>query len=153
MVMFSPHTAPDDFRMSYAQADPGYNDEHVTRGGGILDGTGPCSITCVYDPPNNTLNLYRNGALVSTLSPVTTGAKAFSLTNVYNVNSWLGRSMYNGDGSYGGTIDEFRIYDTALSQVQVAIDSALGPDVVATNFSIVSGAFIVNTNMIIGERQ
>jgi hypothetical protein len=154
MLMFCPHSGPDDFRMSYAQADPGYNDEHVTTGGGILDNLGPCTIACVYDPPNNMMSLYRNGALVSTLSPVTTGTnKVFSLTNVYNVHSWLGRSLYNGDGSYGGTIDEFRIYNTALPQVQVAVDSALGPDVIVTNYTPVSAVWNVNANMILGERQ
>jgi hypothetical protein len=153
MLMFCPHSGPDDFRMSYAQADPGYNDEHVTGGGGLLDNLGPCSVACVYDPPNNTITLYRNGALVSSLSPVTTGALAFSLTNVYNVNSWLGRSLYDGDGSYTGTLEEFRIYNSALSQTQVAVDNALGPKVVATNMSLAGGTWTVNTNMILGERQ
>jgi len=153
MLMFCPHSGPDDFRMSYAQADPGYNDEHVTGGGGLLDNLGPCSVACVYDPPNNTITLYRNGALVSSLSPVTTGALAFSLTNVYNVNSWLGRSLYDGDGSYTGTLEEFRIYNSALSQTQVAVDNALGPKVVATNLSLAGGTWTVNTNMILGERQ
>ena len=141
--------------MSYAQADPGYNDEHVTAGGGFLDNLGPCSVACVYDPPNNTMTLYRNGALVSSLSPVTTtnNAKQFSLTNVYNVNSWIGRSLYNGDGAYNGTLDEFRIYNSALSQVDVAVHNALGPDVVATNYTLTGASWTVNTNMIVGERQ
>src|SRR5215472_15029317 len=31
-VYFTPHSGPGDFRMSYAQADPGFNDEHATTG-------------------------------------------------------------------------------------------------------------------------
>src|SRR2546425_7986788 len=34
MLMFCPHSGPGDFRMSYAQADPGFNDEHVVTGQG-----------------------------------------------------------------------------------------------------------------------
>src|SRR6516162_3142186 len=73
MLMFCPHTgsAPPDFRMSYAQAAPGYNDEHVANGVGILDNLGPMSVACVYDPPHNTMSLYTNGVLVAFLSPVT----------------------------------------------------------------------------------
>ena len=152
MLMFCPHTgsAPPDFRMSYAQAAPGYNDEHVANGVGILDNLGPMSVACVYDPPHNTMSLYTNGVLVAFLSPVT--AK-FSLTNVYNVNSWLGRSMYNGDSSYAGSIDEFRIHNAALGPLQVAVDNAAGPDTVVTNIVVNSIVWNVSTNMVVGTRQ
>ena len=61
--------------------------------------------------------------LIRTLSPVTAN---FSLTNVHNVNSWLGRSLYNGDSSYSGSIDEFRIYNVGLSAAEIAATAALG---------------------------
>ena len=152
MVMFCPHSgsSPNDFRMSYAQAAPGYNDEYVNNGVGILDNLGPVSVACVYDPPNNTMSLYTNGVLVRFISPVTA---RFSLTNVYNVNSWLGRSMYNGDSSYAGSIDEFRIYNSALGPLQVAVDNAAGPDTVVTNIAVNSIVWNVSTNMPVGSRQ
>ncbi len=155
MVMFCPHSgsAPNDFRMSYAQAAPGYNDEYVVNGVGVLDNLGPMSVTCVYDPPHNSMSLYTNGVLVHFMSPVTTGAKVFSLTNIYNVNSWLGRSLYNGDSSYAGSIDEFRIYNSALGPLQIAVDNAAGPDTVVTNIAVNSIAWNVTTNMTVGSRQ
>lgn len=154
MVMFTPHSGGGDYRMSYAQADPGFNDEHVAAGLGILDNLGPLSVACVYDPANNTMSLYTNGVLVRALSPVTTGAKGFSLTNVFNVNSWLGRSLYNGDASYAGTLDEFRIYNTALGPLQIAVDNIAGPDTVVTNVAVNSIVLNVDsTNMVVGERQ
>ncbi len=156
MLMFCPHTGstPADFRMSYAQADPGYNDEHVVNGTGVLDGLGPMSVTCVYDPPNNAMSLYTNGVLVGTLSPVTTGTgKQFSLTNVYNVNSWLGRSLYNADSPYNGTIDEFRIYDAPLGPLQIFANNAAGPNTIVTNIAVNSITWIVNSNMVVGSRQ
>jgi hypothetical protein len=155
MLMFCPHTGsnPADFRMSYAQASPGYNDEKVVNGTGTLDNVGPMSIACIYDPPNNAMTLYTNGTLVGTLSPVTTGTKGFSLTNVVNKFSWLGRSLYNGDAPYNGSIDEFRIYDAPLTPLQVYVNNQAGPDTVITNVEISSLSWNVDTNMVVGSRQ
>jgi len=33
--------------------------------------------------------------------------------------NWLGRSQWSGDGYYQGQIDEFRIYDRALTAGEV----------------------------------
>jgi hypothetical protein len=155
MLMFCPKDNVFNYRMSYAQADPGYNDEPVLLGGGSVNEIGPLSITCVYDPPNNKMVLYKNGILINTLTPVkaTTAAKQFSLTNVYNVYSWLGRSLYNGDSAYNGTLNEFRIYNAALSPIDIAVAEAVGPDVVVTNYMLTGGTWNVVTNMVIGERQ
>jgi len=156
MLMFCPHTgsAPADFRMSYAQASPGYNDERVVNGVGILDNQGPTHVVCIFDPPHSTMSLYTNGALVGTLSPVaSTGSKGFSLTNVVNAKSWLGRSLYNGDAPYNGTIDEFRIYNQPLGPLQVFVNSMAGPDTVVTNIVVESLTWNVNSNMVLGSRQ
>jgi hypothetical protein len=155
MVMFCPHSGstPPDFRMSYAQASPGYNDERVINGVGILDNAGLVSVACIYDPPNNAMSLYTNGTLVGTLSPVTTGAKVFSLQNVINTRSWLGRSLYNNDAPYSGTIDEFRIYDRPLTPLQVYVNNMAGPNTVLTEIVINSLNWNVRTNMVVGSRQ
>ncbi len=47
-------------------------------------------------------------------------------------NAWLGRSAFNGDGVFNGTIDEFRIYNTALSSAQVTADQIAGPNAFGT---------------------
>ncbi|HRY47059.1 MAG TPA: hypothetical protein P5186_03340 [Candidatus Paceibacterota bacterium] len=155
MVMFCPHSgsSPADFRMSYAQAAPGYNDERVVNGVGILDNAGLVSVACVYDPPNNSMSLYTNGTLVGTLSPVTTGAKVFSLTNVINTRSWLGRSLYNGDAPYNGTIEEFRIYDKPLTPLQVYVNNMAGPNTIVDNIAINSLSWNVKPSMVVGSRQ
>ena len=152
MLAFIPHSgsSPNDYRISYAQASPGYNDEYVINGVGVLDNLGETCVACVYDPPNNSMSLYTNGVLIGTMSPVT--AK-FSLTNIYNVHSWLGRSLYDGDSSYAGTIDEFRIYNSAVGPLQLAVNNAAGPDTLVTNIVVNSVAWNVNPGMIIGSRQ
>ena len=49
-----------------------------------------------------------------------------------SVNDWLGRSQY-GDPLFTGTINEFRIYDGAVSPLQVSLDAATGPDTVVSD--------------------
>ncbi len=153
MVMFCPHSGstPSDFRMSYAQASPGYNDEYVVNGGAPLDNLGPAFIACVYDPPNNVLSLYKDGVLVGSLSPPVSAG--FSLSKVNNQFSWLGRSLYNGDAAYNGYIDEFRIHDTALGPLQIAVDSRAGMNTVVTDIVVNSVDWSANPTMTVGSRQ
>jgi hypothetical protein len=99
------------------------------------------------------MSLYTNGGLVGTLSPVTTGAKRFSFTNVFNRLSWLGRSLYNNDAPYNGTIDEFRIYDKPLTPLEVYVNNSAGPDTLVTNIVINSLTWNARTNMVAGSRQ
>lgn len=156
MVMFTPHTGstPPDFRMSYAQAAPGFNDERVVNGSGVLDNLGQIAVTCVYDPPNSAMSLYTNGTLVATLSPVpSTGNRGFSLTNVINARSWLGRSLYNADAPFAGTIDEFRIYDEALGPLRVLASAQSGPDTLVTDIAINSLTWNAQSNMVVGTKQ
>ena len=46
------------------------------------------------------------------------------------VNTWLGRSNFQQDPFYNGTINEFRIYNTGLTAAQVRANFAAGPDVI-----------------------
>jgi hypothetical protein len=68
--------------------------------------------------------LYVDGALVGsnnnmTLTPADLGP---------TVNNWLGRSQWNGDAPFYGAIDEFRIYNAALSHDLVTSNYLAGPD-------------------------
>ena len=122
-------------------------------GPGVLDDVGPVFIACVYDTVASTMSLYTNGALVSS-TPNRPLGSFFSLANIYNVHSWLGRSLYNGDASYNGTVDEFRIHDLALGPLQIAVDSAAGPDRVVTDPGpVLSLRMILNTNLSLGAVQ
>jgi hypothetical protein len=46
------------------------------------------------------------------------------------VNNWLGRSQWTPDPFFNGSINEFRIYNTALTAQEAAESYRLGPDVV-----------------------
>ena len=62
-----------------------------------------------------TMTTYRDGVLVS--GPTATN---YNATDMNDVNNWLGRSNWTGDGYLDGEINEFRIYDSALTATQVS---------------------------------
>ena len=51
-----------------------------------------------------------------------------ALSDINDVNVWLGRSQYSNDPAFTGTYHDFRIYDQALSPLQIATSFAAGPD-------------------------
>ncbi len=74
------------------------------------------------DAENKTFTLYIDGSLACAKAMPT------SLALLDDVNNWLGRSQFVDDGTFSGTIDEFRIYQIALTARQVALSAASGPD-------------------------
>jgi RHS repeat-associated protein len=123
-VFFTPHSVVLDHRMviGISDSNPPYADEQMVKSPGVLDGQMNLHMSCVYDPPNGVMSIYTNGVLESA-SPMTC-----SLKDVRNVFSWLGRSLYDVDAYLNGSIDEFRIYQRALTAVQIASSFAAGPD-------------------------
>jgi hypothetical protein len=101
------------------------------------------------DAASHTARLYVNGARVAenpnvTLTPASIGP---------TVNDWLGRSQFN-DPYFNGSINEFRIYDTALNAVEVAGSFASGADTPSTDPGAIQALRLqVVTNMIVGNSQ
>ena len=50
------------------------------------------------------------------------------LSQLDDVNCWIGRSQFSADTGLSASIDEFRIYDVALTTEQVALSFASGPE-------------------------
>jgi hypothetical protein len=71
--------------------------------------------------PNGTASLYLNGG-----TPGKAEIRPF-LNEIQDVNNWLGRSLWGNDNLLDGLIDEFRIYDHALSAAEVSASKELGP--------------------------
>ena len=97
---------------------------------------GPCleqshgpHVTCVVDPPNSTISIYRDGVLE--LAEYDASA---ALSNVPTNYAFLGRSFYDADPYLQASIDEFRIYSGALTPAQVALTQKNGPD--STNLDV-----------------
>ena len=82
----------------------------------------PC--LAIYDPANGVESLYVNGALESSV----TGTLA-ALSSVFQSRGTLGASPWDawGDAYLTGAVDQFSIYNGALSGSQVAANFAAGP--------------------------
>lgn len=78
-------------------------------------------IVLAVDDTNNQLRLYLNGQLSALI-----GFNG-SLSDLEDVNNWLGRSNYK-DAHLGGSIEEFRIYGAALTDAQVVASAGFGPN-------------------------
>jgi len=82
-------------------------------------------VAVVVNGTNRLMTLYVNGVVSGT--PVTLRASNV-LSQLDDVNNWLGRSQWSGDQLFAGSISEFRIYSRALNQSEVAASFAAGPD-------------------------
>jgi hypothetical protein len=74
--------------------------------------------------PNGTTRLYIDGTLIGSVQL----APNVDLRTLNDVNNWIGRSQWN-DAVFDGLINEFRIYDHAISQTEITRGAAFGPDV------------------------
>jgi hypothetical protein len=71
-------------------------------------------VAAVFDAASMTIQLYQDGVVVAQTSTDTLPADLGNTTQ-----NWLGRSQYDADGFFTGSIDDFRIYDRALSQEEI----------------------------------
>lgn len=79
-------------------------------------------VAVVANTSADKLTLYVNGAK--------TGEQPWigELRSINDVNVWLGRSQWANDPEMNGVFHEFRIYDVALTDAQIASAFAAGPD-------------------------
>ncbi len=81
----------------------------------------------------DTVSYYRNGKLIKSKS----GIKDISeLTNTAN---YIGKSHYDGDAYLSAVVDDFRVYNTALSQdeiLKVMADGEINADVMLDSYAI-----------------
>jgi hypothetical protein len=105
-------------RASYGAT--GYTDAIQVTGPAMPAGS--YHVDVVVDDDGNMLSLYVNGAFA--------GAQAYpsALSELVADNCWLGRSNFAGDPYFGGTLDEFRVYDRALSAPEILFSEAAGPN-------------------------
>ena len=89
---------------------------------GSWSGLASLHVTSVFNPPSGYLALYTNGVLAAINNAVTT-----TFASVNDVYSYIGRSLYSGDSYFNFSLDEFRIYNGALSANEIAATQVLGP--------------------------
>ncbi|HXI72507.1 MAG TPA: LamG domain-containing protein [Verrucomicrobiae bacterium] len=106
-------------------------DNHVVS----IDAPQPLSLgneVCVvvtYNYSAQTASIYVGGRKVA-VGTVTT-----PIYNIPDGNNYLGQSEWYGSGDpyFTGVLDEFRIYSGVVTEQQIAIDAATGPDNIITN--------------------
>ncbi|HVV73387.1 MAG TPA: LamG-like jellyroll fold domain-containing protein, partial [Verrucomicrobiae bacterium] len=95
-------------------------------------------IVAVADPTSGFLGVYANGVLIGHASNATT-----PLSPNPDQLSYIGRSLYPADPYLIATIDEFRVYEGALSPDRIALDTAAGPNNLVTNAGALQSATLV----------
>jgi hypothetical protein len=113
--------APQSGRV--AITDGNYAQEQSAGGNLDFSFRSKLHLTAVFNPPLGCLALYTNGVLAAVNHNVTTPVS--SVRDVYN---YINRSLYSPDPYADLSLDEFRIYNGALSAVEIAETQALGPD-------------------------
>jgi hypothetical protein len=75
---------------------------------------------------NSHVDLYADSVLLGS-QPLT-----FGLSQIDDVNDWIGRSQWKDDHRFKGTVEEFRIYGQALTACEIAALDAAGPNALPT---------------------
>jgi arabinan endo-1,5-alpha-L-arabinosidase len=91
---------------------------------GVNDGK-PHMAAVVIDAEGGKLLLYVDGKEIGS-RPLNEN----SLEKVTGANHWLGRSLFDSDAGFSGSIDELRIYNLALTADQIKAQHKAGADVV-----------------------
>ena len=99
-------------------------------------------VTAVFNPPAGYVALYTNGVLAGLNNAVTV-----SFSSVSNLYSWVGRSLYSPDPYPDFSLDEFRIYNGALSASEISATHALGARQVLSSASPLISNQIVDGNL------
>jgi hypothetical protein len=120
-LYFCPHSSLKDFRLTIMDPHP---TERVVKLPGNLDNQTNLYVACVLDPASGFMAIYTNGVLAASRSDLT------SLASVATNYFFLGRSLFATDAPLNGAIDEFRIYNAALSPAAVAAGYRNGPDAI-----------------------
>lgn len=89
---------------------------------------------------NGTVSYYRNGRLIKSKSGLS--VKSSDIKNKLN---YIGKSHYDGDAYLSAAVDDFRVYDCALTHQEMAdviSDGNINPEILLKSYSIEDGQII-----------
>jgi hypothetical protein len=117
---FSP-MCPKAARTVFSNTDPGYTREE-TIDAKVLPENTVFHVVVVYDGAAKKARLYIDDRLIGERT------MTVKLSEVGTQHLYLGKSSYNSDPLLKGTIDEFRVYNDAMTDLQRRLNHLLGPD-------------------------
>jgi hypothetical protein len=133
-------------RAAISGVDPGYTGEQEAGIAGALDNETNVMIATVFNPPASFIGLYINGILVASNNAVTD-----PMSVVNDQYSYIGHSLYHADPYLQAAISEFRIFNGALTNGQIALDTGAGPGQIVTSpGSLVSISVLGPANATVG---
>jgi hypothetical protein len=117
-------TSPDVMRVGFFS--PGSGGEAQLNVAPALASGVEKHVAVVMNGQSGALSLFVDGVRVGMRMP--DNALSGELANITDNNNWLGRSQFSADAGFEGSLLEFRIYNVALNQQQLALSFDLGPD-------------------------
>ncbi len=124
-MFYTPTSGPGDSRFVIGtNGVPSYSTGEDMVTADVIAVDTPTHIACVYDGATNQLRLYQDGVLQGTTTTT------MQLSGVARVFAYIGDSVYPDDPYLDGSVDEFRIYDTALTEEEVLFSFNSGPDTI-----------------------
>ncbi len=121
-VFLTPDEGSELARTAISSND--FGDETTLRSDEHLNNGKPHMVALVIDAKSKSLKLFVDGKPNGGAEPL----EDHTLENVKGNNHWLGRSIFDTDAGFTGSIDELRIFDTALTAAEVAAHYKAGPD-------------------------
>jgi len=148
-IFLSPQ-GPDNIRFAFRDPTTGAETVQATAGA-LLEASVEVCLTVSYDYAANVTKVYSNGVQIAS------SVASSKLSDVNDVNNWLGRSQWN-DAMFAGNYNEFRIYDNALSPVEVTASYLSGPATPSTDISALGAVLAVYLNppktaLTLGDKQ
>ena len=123
-LFLTPRAAGNSVRVAFFSSLS--NGEVQVDSAGQLASDSEHHVAVVVDAQGQTLSLYIDGALANS-TPFEN-----QLSELSDVNNWLGQSQFPADPLFEGSLLEFRIYGAALNAEQIALSFDLGPEAAVT---------------------
>ena len=121
-LFLTPRNVTGSGTLRVAYTTNGSSNETRLSAAAALSSSGMHHVAVVFDDTGNQMRLYVDDA------PQGMIAITGSLSAINDVNNWLGRSQYSSDPELAGSLHELRIYGAPLSDAQLALSFADGPD-------------------------
>jgi hypothetical protein len=119
-------------------SDPGWQGPENTAGTyGNLSLKTNVHLSAVFNPQAHWIAVYTNGILAGKNLAVT-----WQMNQVSSVLNYIARSLYTGDSYMDVNVDEYRIYNGALTGQGVAISDAAGPNSIPAGVTNGPGALL-----------